>query len=321
LQKLTECLFLTLTFSAFLIPSANVLGESVFGSQKHTEALLAIVTQANSTVSGILGNLQTRGLQTPPAAAALYDAGVASAAEALRLYNLESYEAAGTTAVAALEQFKAALDMVYTEVDDPAAQVPSAVELMRQLNRSITRGFLYLKYVEILAPILATQGYDTAGIRIRIQSARELLFKATHDLRRYRFASVEAALVRVKDLLETLRSRLAVIALELKTRRLATFIEVAETRLTRLKGTILSLSSELSPAATNASLTAVEDSERSLAAARSLLEGQQMGAVVTELEQAKASEEEARRILAANQPSTGSTSPSEPTLSSLEPSA
>jgi hypothetical protein len=318
---LIECLFLTLVLSAFLIPSSNVLGESSFSPQMQTEALLAIVTQANDTVVGIYSDLRTRGLPIPPAAVILYDAGLVKAAEAFGLYHAGSYEDASAAAVEALGQFKEALDVVYTEVQDPATQIPSANEIARRLNHSITRSFRYLNYIETLAHTLEAQGYDTTVLENQIQSARGLLHKALRDLRQHRFQSVDDRLIMVKDLQGTLQARLAVIALELKVSRLATFIGAADVRLTRLKGTILSLSSELSPAATNASLAAVQDAEQNLDSARSLLEVQQVDEVVNELVQSKASEEEARRILRENQPTTGSVAASEPASSSLEPMA
>lgn len=306
LRRLIDGLFLGLVLSAALVPSSNVVGESLVTPQTRTGALLAIVEQANATVAEIFSDLRTRGLLIPPAALDLYDDGRGAAAEAFRLYDLGRYEEARSTAVEALQKFKAALDVAYTEVQDPATQIPSATELVRRLNHSITRGFQHLKAVENLAHILKAHGYDTTFLEIQIQAARGLLHKALGELRRHRFMLVDSTLELVRELLEALRARLAAIAAQLKVSQLVTFIGAVETRLTRLRGTILSLSSELSPEATNASLAAVEDAEQSLDQARSLLEGQQVNAAINELVQSKASEEEAWRILRESQPVTGS---------------
>ena len=211
-------------------------------------------------------------------------------------------------AVEALKKFKESLDVVYGEIEEPSTPIDSAFEVMIRLNNSITRGFQYLNYVENLAHILEAKGYDTAVIEDKIQSARGLLQKALSDLYQHRFQSVGDTLLMVKGLLGTLRERLVLISLDLKVSRLETYIVDADERLDLLEATVLSLSSELSPEAKNASLTALQDAEANLDNARSYLEAQRVSEVVHELMQSREREEEALRIINENQTSAGSVS-------------
>jgi hypothetical protein len=318
LRKLTECFFLVLILSAFLIPFSNVLGESTFSPQIKAETLLSIVEKANETVVAIHRDLKTRGLQIPQEALVLYTEGLAKADESFSLRDSGNYEEASGAAVEALKKFKESLDVVYDEIEEPSVLIESVVEVMMRLNNSITRGFRYLSYIENLSSILEAEGYDTAVIENKIQSARGLLYKALGELRLHRFKSASETLLLVKDFLDKVMQRFAMVSLDLKVSRLETYMADADERIGLLKAKVLSLSSELSPEAQNASLAALQNAESSLDNARSYLEVQMVNEVVNELVDSKESEEEAVRIISENQTSVGSVSGLGTNISYLE---
>lgn len=308
LRKRVEFFLLVLLLSAFLIPYSNVLGESIFSPQLRIEALLAIVETANETVIGIFRDLRSEGLQIPQEALISYEDGLAKAEESLRLYNSWSYEDASRVAVEALKKFKESLYIVYNEIEEPAAHVESDIEIMIRLNNSIIKEFRYLIYIENIAHILESKGYNITVIENIIQSTRVELNKALDYLRRHMFKSTVDILLMVKDTLGKLTERLRTISSELKVSRIEAYINDKEERLDLLKEKVLSLSSELSPEAQNASLVAIQDAEDNLDNARSYLEAQMVNKVITELVQSKKNEEEALRIISENQTSGSSMS-------------
>ena len=302
-KKLAECCLLILIPSALLIPCSHVLSESTFSPQIRNEALLEIVEKANATVVTIYGDLEAKGLQVPQEALILYAEGLAKAEESFSLHDSGNYDKASIVAVEALKKFKESIDIVYDEIEEPPVQIESVVEVIIRLNNSITKGFRYLSYIENLFSILEANGYDTSAMEYKIQSARGLLYKALGELHGHKLKSVGETLAMFRDFLSNIMQRLEMISLDLKVGRLKAYMVDADERLDLLKAKVLSLSSELSPEAKNASLAALQDAENSLDNARSYLEAQMVNEVINELVQSKESEEEALRIVSENQTS------------------
>jgi len=161
---------------------------------------------------------------------------------------------------------------------------------------SITRASDYLRRLEDLIDLIATQGYNTTIVKHNIRDVMQLLESALENFR-------QGEIDKAKNDLEIGRGRFNQLVEQLnklknfvKVQKIEEFITRTDERITNLKEAI-SISNELSPTIKRASLTALSDAESNLQRAKDFMEKTMYKEAVDELLNVKQKEEEALETL------------------------
>jgi hypothetical protein len=289
------------TFSTFALAYSSASIQQATATSVKTEELFSLLQESNSTVAEVFSQFQTEGKTIPQASLDEYNEAFVLAEESKSLLQAGNYSEANSKIIQALQKLKEALRIAYTTGSEQPTETEIALEKAVQLRSSITRYSAQLERMENLTHLVATVGYDTTTLENQIQTLKSLLDRASGnvDLRRYEAAS--ANLDEAKTLGERLLKSLTNIAYDLKTRRIATYINQTETRLAVIKEKAESLSN-------TASLAALNSAETSLDNAKEYLENQRINDTLSELANSKASEEEAVKYLQPTASSLNSTS-------------
>ena len=289
------------TLSTLTLAYSSASLQQTTAKSVKTEELFSLLQESNSTVAEVFSQFQTEGKTIPQASLDEYNEAFVLAEESKSLLQAGNYSEANSKIIQALQKLKEALRIAYTTGSEQPTETEIALEKAIQLRSSITRYSAQLERIENLTHLVATVGYNTTTLENHIQTLKSLLDRASGnvDLRRYEAAS--ANLDEAKTLGERLLGSLTNIAYDLKTRRIATYINQTETRLAIIKEKAESLSN-------TASLAALNSAETSLDNAKEYLENQRINDTLSELANSKASEEEAVKYLQPTASSLNSTS-------------
>jgi hypothetical protein len=276
--------------SAFVLASSSASLQQNTAASAKTQELFSLLQESNSTVTEIFSQFQTEGKTIPQASLDEYDEALVLVEESKSLLQAGNYSEANNKIIQALQKFKEALRIAYTTIPEQPTETETNLEKAIQLRSSIIRYVEQLERIENLTRLIATVGYNTTMLENQIQTIKSLLDSASTNVDQGRFEAASANLAEAKTLGERLLNSLNNIASDLKTQRIATYINQTETRLAAIREKAESLSN-------TASLAALDSAETSLKNAKEYLESQRINDTLSELANSKASEEEAVEYL------------------------
>ena len=193
--------------------------------------------------------------------------------------------------------------------EEPTATMVTAEEAIK-LKAVITRAITYYEKLKNLTIKAAEAGYSTTAIEKQLREIRLHLENATEKLYARNYEGVTEELLKVKNLLHDLAEPFAKLTLFITELNTSTYLQEAEIRVSAAKEDI-TLSTTLTQAVKEDAITALNNSEISLTAARNLIEDNNVNDAIVKLEVAKKWEEVSKLTIA-----TEATIPA-----SIEPSA
>jgi len=289
LKWLAILTLIALTLSAVILSSTTAATQGATDLKAQADSLFTILEKANVTVTEVFRQLEAKDIAVPQASIEQRDQALFLADEAKSLIQAGNYSEANSKIIQALQNFKEALRIIYTTIPEQPTETETALERIAQLNSSISRYQEQLQRIENLTRFAAV-GYNTTALETKIQTVKALLDSASSNIEQKHFGAALNNLAEAKTLIDNLVDALNNIAANLKIQRLQTYIAQTEVRLTAIKETAISLSN-------TASLAALNAAETSLANAKDYLEKQQINETLSELANARASEEEAVEYL------------------------
>lgn len=301
LKLLVIIALILVTLSAFVLASSSASLQQTTAASDKTQDLFSLLQESNSTVAEIFSQFQAEGKTIPQASLDEYDQALVLFEESKSLLQAGNYSEANSKIIQALQKLKEALRIAYTTIPEQPTETETNLETAIQLRSTITRYVEQLERIENLTRLVATVGYNTTTLENQIQTIKSLLDRALSNVDQRRFEAASANLAEAKTLGERLLNSLNNIASDLKTQRIATYINQTETRLAAIREKAESLSN-------TASLAALDNAENSLDNAKEYLESQRINDTLIELANSKASEEEAVEYLQPTASSWDSTS-------------
>jgi hypothetical protein len=270
--------------SAFALAHSSVSLQQTTAASAKTQELFLLLQESNSTVTEIFSQLQSEDKNITQASLDEYDEALVLAEESKSLLQAGDYSEANSKIIQALQKFKEALRIVYTTVPVQPTETEIALETAIQLRSSITRYVEQLERIENLTYLATAVGYNTTMLQNQIQVIKSLLDRASSNLDQRHFETASTNLAEAKTLGEQLLKTLTNIAYDLKTQRIANYINQTETRLAGIREKAELLSNTVS-------LAALDNAETSLDNAKEYLESQRISDSLSELANSKASEE------------------------------
>jgi DNA repair exonuclease SbcCD ATPase subunit len=301
LKLIVSIALILVTISALILAANSATVQQTTTASDKTQDLFSLLQESNSTVAEIFRQFEADGKTIPQASLDEYDQALVLAEESRSLLQAGNYSEANSKIIQALQKLKEALRIVYTTIPEQPTETEANLETAVQLKSSINRYQEQLERIENLTRLVATVGYNTTTIEDNIQTIKSLLDRASNNVDQRRFEAALANLAEAKTLGERLSNFLNNIASDLKTQRIATYINQTETRLATIREKAESLSN-------TDSLEALNNAETSLDNAKEYLESQRINDTLSELANSKESEEEAVEYLKPTASSLDSTS-------------
>lgn len=297
-KKVAIIVLLTLVLStAFLV--LNPASAQTNGNQKQkAETLLSILDSNNMSIALAFSRLDAQSILVPQTAETAYNEGLEHAEEAVRLMNQENYDEASIEAVKAMQKFEETLKILEDASPVEPTETEVAAEEAISLKANITRAIAYVEKLGNLTAKAAAAGYNTAAIAQKLSEAKQHLRNATRKLSAMNLDGAAEELLAAKTLLDELNDPFERLTNLVKTSNTETYLEAAEDRVAATKADITS-SAALTADAKADAITALSNSEASLANARDLIENNDVDEAIGELEDAKKWEEESNRAIAA----------------------
>jgi hypothetical protein len=260
--------------------------QDVTATQERTEKLFSLLQGSNATVAEIFRQFKANQKTIPQASLDEYNQALVLAEESRSLLQTGNYPAANSKIIQTLQKFKEALRILYTTFPEQPTETEIALERTLNLKSSIDRFYEQIERVENLTRLASAAGYNTTALETKVQIVRSLLETALSNVNQKRLNEASENLAEAKSLIESIASFFNNLASDLKIERIATYINQTQERLNAIRLQATSLSN-------TASLTALNDAETSLNNAKEYLAEQMINETLTELDNSKASEEEA----------------------------
>jgi hypothetical protein len=273
-------------FSALTLTSMKAEVQDVTATQERTEKLFSLLQGSNATVAEIFRQFKANQKTIPQASLDEYNQALVLAEESRSLLQTGNYPAANSKIIQALQKFKEALRILYTTFPEQPTETEIALERTLNLKSSIDRFYEQIERVENLTRLASAAGYNTTALETKVQIVKSLLETALSNVNQKRLNEASENLAEAKSLIESIASFFNNLASDLKIERIATYINQTQERLNTIRLQATSLSN-------TASLTALNDAETSLNNAKEYLAEQMINETLTELDNSKASEEEA----------------------------
>ncbi len=316
-------LVLSMTF-AFLNPTLALTNDA---QKQKAETLINILDNDNITIVSAFSRLDAQNITVPQTAETAYNEGLAHAKEAVSLMNKENYNEAGIEAVKAMQKFKETLKLLETASPVEPTEAEISAEETISLKANITRAIEHAKRLENLTAKAATAEYDTGRIENRLSEIKRHLENATRELYNRNLEGATEELRIAKTLLDKLKDPFDMLTNRVTESNTENYLREAEIRVSAAKANI-TLSATLTPEVREDAITALNNSEVSLANARDQIEDNNVDEAIEELEEAKKWEEESNRAIAAVAatptsvaPTTDSVSPANESLTPTNESA
>jgi len=233
--------------------------------------------------------------------------------------NQENYNEANAEAVKAMQKFEEALKLLETASPVEPTETEATAEETIRLKAKITRTLEYIGKLENLTAKAAEARYNTTSIENGLSEIKRHLENATKELQSRNLEGATEQLHIAKTLLDELRepfTRLTNLVTESNTEK---YLQEAEIRVSVAKANI-TLSSTLTPEAKENAITALNNSEISLANARDSIKENNVDEAIEELEEAKRWEEESNRAISAVAVTPNSVTPTNDSVSSTNES-
>jgi hypothetical protein len=297
-KKVAVIVLLALVLSMTFIIFNQTLAQTNNGQKQKAEILLAILSNDNTTLAEAFSNLNAQNITAPTTAETAYNEGIAHAEEAFRLMSEKKFDEASMEAVQAMKNFEKTLRIL--ESASPVEQTETEVtaEDVINLKANITRATEYAERLENLTERAKTRGYNTTTIEQKLSEIKHHLRNATQELHALNLDGATKELLNAQTLLEELQAPFDRLTNLVKTSNIETYLEAAEGRISETKENITQ-STTLTAAAKEDAITALNNSEASLANARDSLTTNDVDAAIKNLEEAKEWEEESKRAITA----------------------
>ena len=273
-------------FSALTLTSMKAEVQDVTATQERTEKLFSLLQGSNATVAEIFRQFKANQKTIPQASLDEYNQALVLAEESRSLLQTGNYPAANSKIIQTLQKFKEALRILYTTFPEQPTETEIALERTLNLKSSIDRFYEQLERLENLTRLASAAGYNTTALETKVQIVKSLLETALSNVNQKRLNEASENLAEAKSLIESIASFFNNLASDLKIERIATYINQTQERLNTIRLQATSLSN-------TASLTALNNAETSLNNAKEYLAEQMINETLTELDNSKASEEEA----------------------------
>jgi hypothetical protein len=297
-KKVAVIVLLALVLSMTFIIFNPTLAQTNNSQKQKAETLLAILSNDNTTLADTFSNLNAQNITAPTTAKTAYNKGIEHTEEAFRLMSEKQFDEASIEAVQAMNKFEETLKIL--DSASPVEQTETEVTAQEVINlkANITRATEYAERLENLTERTKTQGYNTAAIEQKLSEIKQHLRNATQQLHALNLDEATEELLNAQTLLEELQAPFDRLTNLVKTSNIETYLEAAEGRVSETKENITQ-STTLTAAAKEDAITALNNSEASLANARDSLTTNDVDAAIKNLEEAKEWEEESKRAITA----------------------
>jgi len=316
LKKVAIIVLLTLVLSMTFTVLNPTLALTNGDQKKKAETLLNILDNDNTSIIEAFSKLDAQNI-TVPNAETKYNEGLEHAEKAFRLMNEENFSEASIEAVEAMQKFEDTLRIL----EDASPVEPTETEVTAEdaisLKANITRAIEHARRLENLTAKAATAGYNTAAIKKTLSEVKQHLENATRKLYTLNLDGAAEELLIAKTLLDKLKQPFDKLTNLVKASNTEKYLEEAEIRVSATKRNI-TLSAALTPEIKKDAITALNNSEASLANARDSIENNNVDEAIEELEEAKKWEEESNRAITSVAATPASVAPTAESLTRAE---
>jgi hypothetical protein len=293
----TLIILLTLVLSTAFIILNPTLAQTNDPQKEKAQTLIGILENGKMTIVLAFNRLGSQNI-TVPSAETAYNEGLVHAIKAENLMNEKKFSEASTEAVKAMQKFEDALQ--FLEFATLVKPTPSEITAEKTINlrANITRTIKYYERLKNLTIQASNFGYNTGVIEKQLREVQQHLENATRKLYSQNIEGAIKELFMAKKLLNELTEPFARLTNLVKASNTEGYLQEAEVRITEAKENI-TLSTTLTLDVKINAITALNNSEISLANARDLIEDNNVNEAIIELEEAKKWEEESNLVLTA----------------------
>ena len=263
------------------------------------ETLLNMLDMVNTNVVEDFSRLNIQNISVPPNAETKYNEGIIHRKEAISLMNTGNYAEASSEAVKALQNFKETIIILQAASPVEPTETEATAEKVINLRANITRSYEYVERLENLTEKARAAGYNTTKIDGTLSGVRNHLENATKKLDRLDLDGASEELRSTTTLLDEVKEYLDDLVNIVKIANTQRYLEETEKRINETKADVAS-SADLSLQNKINAITALNNSETSLANARELLEEDKIDEAIGELKEAKRWEDESRIYLSSS---------------------
>jgi len=295
-KKVAIIVLLTLVLSMTFTVLNPTLALTNGDQKQKAETLLSILDNDNTSIIEAFSKLDAQNI-TVPNAETKYDEGLEHAEEAFTLMNEENFSEASIEAVEAMQKFEDTLRILEAASPVEPTETEVTAEEAISLKANITRAIEHARRLENLTAKAATAGYNTSAIEKTLSEVKQHLENATRELYTMNLDGAAEELCIAKTLLDKLKQPFDKLTNLVKASNTEKYLEEAEIRVSATKANI-TLSAALTPEIKKDAITALNNSEASLANARDFIENKNVDEAIEELEEAKKWEEESNRAIA-----------------------
>jgi len=295
-KKVAIIVLLTLVLSMTFTVLNPTLALTNGDQKKKAETLLSILNNDNTSIIEAFSKLDAQNI-TVPNAETKYNEGLEHAEEAFTLMNEENFSEASIEAVEAMQKFEDTLRILEAASPVEPTETEVTAEEAISLKANITRAIEHARRLENLTAKAATAGYNTSAIEKTLSEVKQHLENATRELYTMNLDGAAEELCIAKTLLDKLKQPFDKLTNLVKASNTEKYLEEAEIRVSATKANI-TLSAALTPEIKKDAITALNNSEASLANARDFIENKNVDEAIEELEEAKKWEEESNRAIA-----------------------
>jgi tetratricopeptide (TPR) repeat protein len=296
-KKLAITILLALVLSTTVGILKQTFAQTKDPQKQKAETLINILENNNTSIVLAFSKLEEKNISVPEAQTA-YNEGLAYANEAVSLMNQEKFSEACNKAVEAMQKFEETLQLIETVLPSDPTGIEATAEEAISLKANITRAVKYVQQLESLAEKAAKAGYNTLAIEKQLGEIKQHLENATQKLRALNLEGATEELNLAKTLVDELTEYVARLTNRVTATNSERYLQEAEVRVATAK-TDIALSATLTPEAKEDALTALNNSEASLATARDLIDDSNVDDAIEELEEAKRWEEASDNAISA----------------------
>ena len=295
-NKAAIIVVLALVLSITFLVLSSTLALTNYSQKQKAITLLTILGSNNTTIVEAFSNLDAQNITVPETAETAYNEGLVHSEEALRLMNGENYSEASNEAVEAIQKFGVTLKILDFVSPVEPTETEIAAEDVISLKANITRAIEYADRLENLTVRAKTKGYNTTAVELKLSEVKWHLENATMELRTLNFYGATEELSSAKELLKELKTLYDRLTSLVKASNVEAYLDVAEERVSETKANITQ-STNLTAAAKEDAIDALNNSQASLANARDAIKTNNIDDAIADIENAKKWEEESQRAI------------------------
>ena len=289
-------LFILVLSTTFAFLNSTLVLATEAQKQK-AEALFQILDNDNMSIVLAFSMLDAQNI-TVPNADTKYNQGLEQAEQAVSLMSEGKFSEASIEAVDAMQKFEETLRILEDALPVEPTETEVNAEELISLKVNITRTIEHVERLENLTVKAATAGFNTLTIEKRLGEVKQRLGNATRKLYARNFDGAVEELCIAKTLLDELTEPFARLTNLVTASNTEKYLQDAKIRVSVTK-TNITLSATLTKETKEEAITALNNSEISLANARDSIDNNNIDEAIEELEEAKKWEEESNRVITA----------------------